>query len=191
VKETVAPLLGQSPDPETITDIVGIIRSHPEVLGLHDLLVHDYGPGHIFASVHVEVDAAENVMVSHDMVDNIEQEVADSLDIMLVVHMDPIDKDNPEVVLLRRELSQALKTLEFVVGIHDLRIVSGPTHTNVIFDVVISHGDTSSKAAKVRQLAQSELNKIATPDGPADEPKKRYKAVINFDMDYSPAGLNA
>ncbi|MDR0853314.1 MAG: cation diffusion facilitator family transporter [Clostridiales Family XIII bacterium] len=176
VKETAAPLLGQAPDAETISGIESIIDAYDEVLGWHELVIHDYGPGNVFASVHVEVDAAEDISISHDMIDNIEQEAREQLSINLVVHMDPIDKGNPEVELLRSSLDAALSALDFVVGIHDLRIVKGPTHTNVIFDTMITHGDKAAKGTAVRDLAKRELLKL----------DPHYKAVVNIDLDYSP-----
>lgn len=138
VKETVSPLLGEAPDPEMVKGIEKIANSYEGVIGIHDLAVHNYGPGKVFASLHVEVDAAMNVMVSHDMIDNIEHEVSEKLGINCTVHMDPIDLTDPNREPLKHILMETVDTLDGVCNFHDLRIVPGPTHTNVVFDVAVS-----------------------------------------------------
>lgn len=138
IKETADPLLGSAPDPALVDAIQTRVVAHPGVLGIHDLVVHDYGPGRIFASVHVEVDAHGNLMESHDMIDNIERTVCQELHIHLVVHMDPLDTKDPLTQKVKEELKEITAEMEGVLSTHDLRVVSGYTHHNVIFDVVIS-----------------------------------------------------
>jgi divalent metal cation (Fe/Co/Zn/Cd) transporter len=138
VKETAGPLLGQSPDPATIRGIETLVLGRAGVLGIHDLIVHDYGPGHVFASVHIEVDSREDVFKSHTIIDDIERDAQDQLGVLLVGHMDPLDTQNPRLTELRALLSKALKEIDGVVNIHDLRLVAGESRTNVIFDVVVS-----------------------------------------------------
>jgi len=174
VKETVGPLLGQSPDPETVSEIAGLVLGQEGVLGIHDLIVHDYGPGSIFASVHIEVDSREDVFKAHALVDNIEKKAQDELRVMLVGHMDPLDTQNPKIPELRDALTKALAGIEGMEGIHDLRIVAGAESTKVIFDVVASHEEPEETFKKVEEIARQTLTKI-------DE---NYIAVINRDLDY-------
>ena len=137
VKETISPLLGRAPDPETVQMIQDKILSYPGVLGTHDLMLHDYGPGRQFASVHVEVAAEHNMLESHDMIDNIERDFLAHTGIHMVVHMDPIVTADPVVAELRLFLEETVTAIDPALYIHDLRIVPGPTHTNVIFDCVV------------------------------------------------------
>jgi len=173
-RETVGPLFGQSPDPGTVRGIADLVLGHEGVLGLHDLIVHDYGPGHIFASVHIEVDSREDVFKSHALVDDIEKRAQDELHVMLVGHMDPLDMLNTKIPELREALKKALAGIDGMRGIHDLRIVVGPESTNVIFDVVASHEEPEETFINVEKLAQDTLSKI--------DPV--YNAVVNRDLDY-------
>ena len=174
VKETAGPLLGQSPAPETVREIADLVLGHEGVLGIHDLIVHDYGPGHIFASVHIEVDAREDIFKSHSLVDDIEMKALKELRVMLVGHMDPLDTANPKIPELREALSEALAGIKGMQGIHDLRIVAGPESTNVIFDVIASHDEPEETFKKVEKRAREVLSGL----DPA------YVAVINRDLDY-------
>ena len=140
---------------------------------MHDLVVHNYGPGKIFASLHVEVDAAVNVMVSHDMIDNIEHQIARQLNIHCTVHMDPINLDDPNREPLKQILMETIASLEGVCNFHDLRIVPGPTHTNVVFDVAVS------PECKLSDEELSEKLSDAVTDYNRD-----FHAVIEFDRAY-------
>jgi len=173
-KETVGPLFGQSPDPETVREIAELVLEQEGVLGIHDLIVHDYGPGNTFASVHIEVDSREDVFKSHALVDDIEKKAQDELRVMLVGHMDPLDTQNPKIPELREVLTKALAGIEGMEGIHDLRIVAGTESTKVIFDVVASHEEPEETFKKVEKVTRETLMKI-------DE---KYIAVINRDLDY-------
>ena len=174
VKETTGPLLGQTPDPETVHDIAKLVLGQEGVLGIHDLIVHDYGPGRIFASVHIEVDAREDVFKSHALVDDIEKRAQDDLRVMLVGHMDPLDTQNPKIAELRETLKEALAGVEGMKGIHDLRIVVGPEKTNIIFDAVAAHEAPEETYKKVEKIAKETLAKIDA----------KYVAVVNHDLDY-------
>ena len=173
-KETVGPLFGQSPDPETVRELAELVLGHDGVLGLHDLIVHDYGPGHIFASVHIEVDSREDVFKSHALVDEIEKTAYEKLYVMLVGHMDPLDTQNPKIPELREALKNALSGIEGMKGIHDLRIVVGQGITRVIFDVVASHDEPEGTFEKVEEISQQTLTEL----------DPRYMAVVNRDLDY-------
>ena len=136
VRDTVNPLLGQAPSPELVEHIRSKIMSYPGVLGTHDLMVHDYGPGRQFASAHVEMAAEADPMESHDLIDNIEQDFKTEDHMIVTLHYDPIVTDDPEVADMRNWINQAVKIIDPRISIHDLRTVPGPTHTNVIFDCV-------------------------------------------------------
>ena len=139
VRDTVNPLLGQAPSPELVEHIRSKIMSYPGVLGTHDLMVHDYGPGRQFASAHVEMAAEADPMESHDLIDNIEQDFKTEDHMIVTLHYDPIVTDDPEVNDMRNWIDQAVKIIDPRLSIHDLRTVPGPTHTNVIFDCVRPH----------------------------------------------------
>ncbi|MBM6775151.1 cation diffusion facilitator family transporter [Olsenella profusa] len=139
VHDTVSPLLGQAPSPELVDHIRSKIMSYPGVLGTHDLMVHDYGPGRQFASAHVEMAAEADPMESHDLIDNIEQDFKEKDGLIVTLHYDPIVTDDPKVNDMRNWINQAVKQIDERLTIHDLRTVPGPTHTNVIFDCVRPH----------------------------------------------------
>lgn len=134
IRDTVSPLLGQAPDPALVSHIRSKIMGYPGVLGTHDLMVHDYGPGRQFASAHVEMAAEADPMTSHDTLDNIEQAFKDEDGLIVTLHYDPIVTHDPHLVDMRNRIDTAAKTLDAHLSIHDLRTVPGPTHTNVIFD---------------------------------------------------------
>ena len=139
VREAMSPLLGKAPDPEMVESIRRRIMSYDEVLGTHDLMVHDYGPGRVFASVHVEMAAEKNVLESHDIIDNIERDFLES-GLNLVIHYDPIVTADSAVGKTRQEISCIARNIDERLTIHDLRMVPGTTHTNVIFDCVVPPG---------------------------------------------------
>lgn len=174
VRETTSPLLGEAPAHETVEAIMDIIRREPGILGVHDLMVHNYGPGKVFASVHIEVDADGDLMKSHDMIDNIERIVKETLRIQFVVHMDPVKVNDPLINKLHGIISDALTPLEGVESIHDFRIVPGPTHTNIIFDAVLSHS-----------CKMSEKDITAIADAAAKKVDTSYFVVITFDRAYT------
>ncbi len=134
VRDAVSPLLGRVPDPEEVEHIRQKIMSYPGVLGTHDLMVHDYGPGRQFASAHVEMAAEADPITSHDTLDNIEQAFKDEDGMIVTLHYDPIVTKDPAVVDMRNRIDALAKQIDPRVSIHDLRTVPGPTHTNVIFD---------------------------------------------------------
>ena len=139
-KETLDPLLGQKPDIEFVKDIERIVRNCEQVIGIHDLLIHDYGPGRKMISLHAEVSAADDVMTIHEMIDNLETELGETLHCEAVIHMDPIAADDGEVLRLRMAVSALVQAIDPKLTIHDFRMVPGPTHTNLIFDVVQPFG---------------------------------------------------
>lgn len=146
IKDTIDPLLGLAPDPELVQRIHDKIMSYPGVLGTHDLMVHDYGPGRQFASVHVELAAEDDVMASHELIDDIERDFLKNDRLPVVIHFDPIVTSDTQVGDMRRWLAEAVKTIDPSLSIHDLRMVPGVNHTNVIFDCVIPPGFAMSSA---------------------------------------------
>ncbi len=136
-KDTISPLLGQAPDPEFIHQIHEIVNQYEEVLDLHDLIVHDYGPGRRMISLHAEVPAKGNILLLHDTIDNIEKRLQNELHCSAVIHMDPVMNDDEETVACKLLVSEILKNIDPALSLHDFRIVKGPTHTNLIFDIVV------------------------------------------------------
>lgn len=149
VREAVSPLLGKVPDPAYVEHIRNKIMSYPGVLGTHDLMVHDYGPGRQFASAHVEMAAEGNPLDQHDLLDNIEQDFKDDEGLVMTLHYDPIVTNDPQVRDMRHWIDLAVKDIDERLSIHDLRCVPGPTHTNVIFDCV-RPTDCALSAAELR-----------------------------------------
>lgn len=136
-KETVSPLLGQAPDPEFVKEIKELVMQHEEVLGIHDMAVHDYGPGRVLVSLHAEVSGDGNIYELHDLIDRIERELKEKLHCETVIHMDPIDVGNEKTVEMKEEMVKLVKAIDERLTIHDFRMVTGMTHHNMIFDVVI------------------------------------------------------
>jgi cation diffusion facilitator family transporter len=139
LKETMDSILGQGPTEELIEQIENYIYKYEGVIGIHDLVAHNYGPGRWFASVHVEVDAAVDIMVSHDLVDLIERDIATDLNIHLVIHMDPVVKDDPFVDGLCELTSHVVETVDDTLSMHDFRVVKGSSIHKLIFDVTVPH----------------------------------------------------
>ena len=137
LRDMINSLIGEAPDPELVHNIVDMIMAHPAILGVHDMMLHNYGPSKIFASAHVEVDSSKDIFETHDHIDNIEREVKENMNIDLVLHMDPVKVNDPETELYRAKVVEAIHQIDPKWGFHDFRIVSGPTHVNLVFDLVI------------------------------------------------------
>ena len=152
-KETLSPLLGNPPDPQLVHDITNIVLSHSEVMNVHDLIVHDYGPGRLMVSLHAEVPGNGDIYALHDTIDTIEYELSSKLGCDAVIHMDPVSPDGTKTAHMRDELAEAAKSIDPRLSIHDFRIVDGPTHTNVIFDAVLPNDSKLTEEEAVAQLA--------------------------------------
>ncbi len=172
-KSTVGPLLGQRPDPKLVEQIYDIILKNPGVKGVHDLVLHDYGPGRVMGSAHVEVSRTMDVMEAHDMIDNIEKSIQKKLHMPFVVHYDPIADDSEEVNIMREKVKTAVSQVNTNMTIHDFRMVSGNTHTNLIFDVVVP-----SDEKRKNFVLKSEIDALLN-----DQNKESY-TVITFDRHY-------
>lgn len=137
LRDTVDPLLGQAPDKELVEQIRTLVTSYPVVQGIHDMMIHDYGPGRRIVSLHAEVDAKGDILKIHDEIDNIERKLRETLNCHATIHMDPVEADNEEVRKLRLQTAKLIAGMELNLSIHDFRVVKGETHTNLIFDVVV------------------------------------------------------
>lgn len=138
-KDTLDPLLGQSPDPDLVSSIEKAILAHPQVTGVHDLVIHDYGPGRRMMSLHAEVPMDADVLEVHDVIDNIERELKEKFHIEAVIHMDPIATKDPYTNQLREQVAELVREIDPDMTIHDFRMTAGPDHQNLIFDVVVPH----------------------------------------------------
>ena len=179
IKESLGTLLGNAPDRDFTEHIKKVIMSYPDVIGTHDLIVHDYGPGRRFASVHVEVAAEEDVIKSHDCIDNIERYFLIEEGLNLIIHMDPIVTENEAVSGLRSLIEREVRDIDLSLSIHDLRVVPGTTHTNVIFDCVVPPSSGISYG-EIRKRITSALS----------SEYENHFAVITFESSYSPIPKN-
>lgn len=175
IMETSNPLLGVAPTEELVQGIYQKILSYDGVLGLHDLNVHNYGPGRCFASVHCEVPAEQDILVSHDIIDNIERDFLRDMNIHLVIHLDPVVTDDERTTKLKQQVEQILNGLSDQISMHDFRVVWGTTHTNVIFDVCVPFGFQWSDTELIQRISEQIANLNAT-----------YFAVLTVDHDYVP-----
>ncbi len=174
IKETADPLLGTPPDREYVKKIEQKIKGYEGVIGIHDLVVHNYGPLKSFATVHIEVDGDVDIMVSHDLADNIERDFARDMNINLVCHLDPIAKNDEETNILREKMVKLIKGFDEKLNLHDFRVVHGIAHTNIIFDVVMPYGVDYTQQ-DIKNLVDGELKKL----------ERQYYAVIEFDSDFN------
>ncbi len=173
IRDTLSPLLGQAPDPEYVQKIETIVKAHPEILGIHDLVVHDYGPGHRLISLHGEVSGDGDIYVLHDVIDRIEQELHDKLGCEAVIHMDPIAANDEHVNAMREKVEELLARWDSRISLHDFRMVEGPTHTNLIFDAVVPQD-----LAATEEEAQKKIAQLIAQLG------EQYRAVVKIDRFY-------
>lgn len=150
IRDTIDPMLGSMPSGEQVEAIRQRLMSYPGVLGTHDLMLHDYGPGRQFASVHLEMDAKEDPLDSHDLIDNIERDFLERDKLHLVIHYDPVVTDDPRVGVMRAMLTEIVHEIHPQMAIHDLRIVPGNTHVNVVFDCVVPY-DLKTSGREIRE----------------------------------------
>lgn len=159
-KETISPLLGEVPKQELIVRISRNIRSYDKVVGIHDLIVHTYGPGKYMASIHVELPADQDIMEMHEYIDMIESQVGREMGILLTIHMDPLNVDSEELKKMMDVLDQILKEFPEVLSFHDLRIVGKGKRENLVFDVVIKKGITHEEEKKLRQAITGKVQQL-------------------------------
>jgi cation diffusion facilitator family transporter len=173
IRETIQPLLGTKPKPELVEEIKSKLLSYDGVLGLHDLMIHNYGGNNRFVLVHIEVSASEDILKSHDIIDNIEREFEEDLGMHLSVHMDPIETDNEEVNINKKKVQELIYKINPNLTIHDFRIVIGETHSNILFDVVIPFTEKTTKEEIEKVLNEAYENE-----------DKNYFFIINIDKSY-------
>lgn len=176
VMDTLSPLLGESPSPELVEHIERTVMSYPGVLGVHDLMVHDYGPGHQFASLHVEFPAETDPLTAHDVIDNIEKDFLKKDRLQVTIHYDPIVTADASVGVLRARLKEHARQLDPRLSIHDLRIVPGDSHTNVLFDLVFPAGYTGDIDQMLAKMCQF-----------VKEQDPKYCCVVKVEQSYASA----
>lgn len=174
MKDTMDPLLGQPPSPEFVKEIEQLVKAHPIVCGIHDLIVHDYGPGRLIISLHAEVPAHGDLLEIHDEIDNIEKELQDKLSCMATIHMDPIVTDDAHINRLKDKVTALVHEIDPALNIHDFRVVEGNTHTNIIFDIVIPYKNEKSDKEIVKIIKDTVRSWDAG----------KYFAVIQVDHEF-------
>ena len=175
-KETISPLLGEGASPEMKAAIAELVSGHPKVLGYHDLMVHDYGPGQRFATLHVEMDSSEDVLTCHEIIDRLERKCYQKHGIHLVIHHDPIVTGDPEATRLREAVEDILRQYDPRLQLHDFRVVPGRKHINLLFDVELP-SDLSSRKEAIGQHLEAALSQ---------QEGQYFHILINFD----PAALH-
>ena len=173
-KDTISPLLGQPPEPEFVQRIEEIVTSEEEIIGIHDLIVHNYGPGRRMISLHAEVPADGDIMALHDMIDNVEHRLKDELYCPAVIHMDPVSTKDEETKELKDMVTEVIREIDPVISMHDFRVVKGPTHTNLIFDIVLPFDYSVPEAEIVDTIRKKILKR-----------REFHFAVIEVDRAYT------
>ena len=175
IKETSDPLISEKPNVELIKELTDFIKSHDDILGIHDLQIHAYGPSTYFATLHVEVDSKKDILVTHDLIDNIEKDCFKKFNVLTTLHMDPVVINDPSTNEVKSLLLPLLQENKNITNIHDFRIVKGPSHVNIVFDAVISHDSKLSEKEIKEQLE----NTIVSAN-------EKFVAVITLDRDFTP-----
>ena len=170
-RDTINPILGEGANPELRRQLVDYIQSCPKVLGYHDLMVHDYGPGQRFASLHVEMDAREDPLECHELIDDMERECYVNHNVQLVIHYDPVVTDDPELTRMKEKARAALKAIDDRLTLHDFRMVQGKEHTNLIFDVALP-SDLNGRSDTILKELTEAIN---------EGEDKTYYLVVTFD----------
>lgn len=173
-KETIDSLLGTPPSPEFVKQIEDMALQYDDIIGVHDMIVHNYGPGRTFVSLHAEVPSDGDIVAIHDTVDNAEREIAKELGCLVTIHMDPVDVHDEHTAQLREKVSEIIKQINPDITFHDFRVVSGPTHTNLIFDIV-SPMDCGLSDQELADTIADKIHKC----------NESYFAVINVDKDFA------
>lgn len=174
--DTIKPLLGTAPSRELVESIEEIVMSHSEIVGIHDLIVHDYGPGRLMITLHAEVPEDGNIVELHDVIDNIEVELKKELSCHATIHMDPVCVGNEYIDKLKSTVSGVIKETEGILNFHDFRVVEGPTHTNLIFDVVASYSNKKSDD-EIKEELQRKIRTLMA--------ETNVFIVVTVDRDYT------
>ena len=172
-KDVLNTILGKAPGKELVNDIEKTILAHKEISGIHDLIIHDYGPSQQFMTLHAEVDANVNIIDTHDLIDKVEEELLNKYNILTTIHMDPIDTNNEEYIELKQIVNKIVKDINNEYNIHDFRIVKGPTHTNLVFDCLLPSGDRTPHV-EISNKIKEEVKKV----------NKTYNCVIKVEHSF-------
>ena len=172
LNETKNSILGSAPEPEVVEGIHNIVKEYPQILGIHDMVVHNYGPGNTICSFHAEVDGNVDVFATHDCIDNVERRLYNDLGIRATIHMDPIVTDDEKVTALRISVAAAVKRIDERLTIHDFRYVEGITHSNLIFDVTVPF-EIKESNERIKELVSNQIAEI----------DPNYFAVITVDRE--------
>ncbi len=173
IRDTVDQLLGKPADEGIVNSLKEMVGESVVALGMHDLIIQSYGPGNLIGSVHIEVDAANPILDIHDAIDELERNIYEELHIRMTIHMDPIEVGNTEVEAYKRMMTEIVTAIDDRLSIHDFRVVSGPTHTNFIFDLLIPY-DCQLTEVYIREQIDRRLEQY----------DRRYYAVVTFDKSY-------
>lgn len=173
-KDTLEPLLGEATSAEDYAKIKNFVEAYDGVIGTHDLIVHNYGPGRSMASIHAEVPNDVDIEASHEVIDRIERDARNQLGIFLVVHMDPVEMQDEQVLLIRKQTEEVLNSLDENVSLHDLRVVEGKNQINIIFDMLVPHGYTNEQKKDLNQKMNQKMKEIDA----------RYTLVITIEHSY-------
>lgn len=173
-KETVDSLLGAPPEKEFVDEVANIVLSHDGIIGIHDMIVHNYGPGREFVSLHAEVPSDGNMVEIHDTIDNIEHDILQEMGCLATIHMDPVDVRDEFTANVKKRVKVIIEAIDPVITFHDFRMVSGPTHTNVIFDIVVPYGYKLSDEEVVKRISDA-----------IHESDENLFAVIEVDKDFA------
>lgn len=173
IKDTIDTLLGKPADKETIKEVLDIVLSYPEVLGVHDLIIHNYGPNHMLASLHAEIDSKMNIMIAHEAIDKIEKEIDNKIHIMTTIHLDPIETDNEQLKYYQSIVKNVLNEIDDNLSFHDFRMVNGQNNINLIFDILLSDKYNRDKN-KLKTQIDEKLQKI----------DPRLHTIITFDNQF-------
>lgn len=173
IKDTVDELLGKPADPETVREIAKLVCCDERIIGIHDMIIHNYGPGNMIGSCHAEVKSDENFIAAHDLIDRIEREIHKQLKIQMTIHMDPIEVDNEQINAYRALVADVLRRVDKRLGFHDFRMVMGDTHVNLIFDLVVPY-----EIKRTDDDLKAEIDSILAKE------KTKFYTVITFDREY-------
>ena len=181
VRDTLAPLLGTEPDPEFVKKINVIVLSYPEISAIHDLIIHDYGPGRQIISLHAEMptESGSDIFKLHDIVDNAERRLRQELGCDATIHLDPVAAEDEQTQMLHERMEAALFEINSGLTMHDFRIVPGPTHTNLIFDVVVPYDNKMPQAEILEKI------EYAAAELPSGKNGGKYYAVVRFDRPFT------
>ncbi len=174
LRDTISPLLGEAPSPEMIGELCENLLSYEGICGLHDIMVHNYGPGRIIASAHAEVRADADIVAIHEVIDRAEREVGEKMDILLTIHLDPVETDDGLTGSVREKLTEAIQAVDPRLRFHDFRMVSGEKQTNLIFDIVVPPGTDAAAASRYKSAIREAMKRV--------DPS--YACVIDVDVDY-------